>query len=97
LCSPRVRDTRLLARALAEHWDIPGAIRRPLMIRLAKIALDRESSPRNAISAAKAILAASRNNIASIPIAIAAETHEELADRISELEKRIEQSNGGAK
>jgi hypothetical protein len=92
-----VRDTRLLERALREDWPIPEAIRRPLMVRLARIALDKSSSPRNAIAAARAILAASKNNLASIPIAIAAELHQETLDRISELEKKLDQSNGGEK
>jgi hypothetical protein len=55
-----IRDTRLVERALRERWPIPRPLRGPLIDRLARIVQDPGASPREAISAAKAIQAASR-------------------------------------
>jgi hypothetical protein len=75
--APRAaRDTRLVERALREHWPIPRALRGPLIERLATIVQDPEASPREATSAARAILAASRLNLETITAAIKAEEHE---------------------
>jgi hypothetical protein len=83
------RDTRLVERALRERWPIPKAIRKPLIERLNEIVQDTESSPREVTSAAKAILSASKINLDGIASAIKAQEHEELVQRVEELEQRV--------
>jgi hypothetical protein len=86
-----IRDTRLAERALREGWPIPDEIRAPLIKRLARIAFDPGSSPREATSAARAILQASKLNLEIISAAIRAEEHEALAARVEEIERRLAQ------
>ena len=85
-----IRDTRLVERALRERWPIPKAIRKPLIERLAEIVADTASSPREVISAARAILSASKLNLETIAATIKAREHEELIERLEELERRVE-------
>src|SRR4051812_46941851 len=66
---PTTRDVRLLERAIAEGWHVPDALRGPLIERLGRIALDPSSRPREAISAGKALMLASRINLDSISVA----------------------------
>src|SRR5436305_2784353 len=87
----RVHDVRLIERALRERWPIPKALRRPLIERLAEIVQDTGSTPREVTSAAKAILGASKLNLETIAATIKAQEHEELLDRIDELEKKVGQ------
>src|SRR3954454_24852638 len=89
-----IRDVRLVERALRERWPIPKALRGPLIDRLARIVQDPEASPREATSAAKAILTASRLNLETITATIKAQEHEELVRRLEEIERRIGQSKG---
>lgn len=88
-CGRRSRIERLAARALRESWPVPDEIRGPLINRLAIIALDKETSPREATSATKAILAASKLNLEAITATIRAEEHEELVARVDELESKL--------
>jgi hypothetical protein len=87
--APGIRTTRLLARALREHWSIPTDLRPALIERLAAIVRDPAASPREITSAAKAILNASRLNLDGIAATIKAEEHEDLIARVSELERRM--------
>ena len=80
------RDTRLVARALAERWPIPRALRGPLIDRMARIVTDPDASPREATAAARAILSASKINVDLIGATIKAHEHEDLADRLAALE-----------
>src|SRR5262245_50931393 len=86
-----IRDTRLVERALREHWPIPEESRGPLVRRLLGIVLDREASPREVTSAARAILAASKLNLESVAATMRAQEHEELIARVEELERVAEQ------
>jgi hypothetical protein len=86
--APGIRTTRLVERALRESWAIPDNLRGSLVRRLAKIMRDKSASPREITSAAKAILAASKINLESIATTMKAEEHEDLIQRIEELEKR---------
>jgi len=85
-----IRDTRLVERALRERWPIPKALRGPLIDRLAGIVQDPDTSPREATSAAKAILTASRLNLEVITKAIDADKHEDVLRRLKTLEERDE-------
>jgi hypothetical protein len=84
-----IRDTRLVAKALRERWPIPKTLRGPLIERLAQIVQDPDASPREVTAAAKAILSASKINLDAIGATIKAHEHEELAERVGELERQI--------
>ena len=82
-----IRTTRLLVRDSKEHWPIPAGLRPALIERLAGIVRDPAASPREAVSAAKAILSASRLNLDGIVSVMKAQEHEELIGRLAELER----------
>jgi hypothetical protein len=88
--APGIRTTRLVSRAIRERWPIPQALRGPLIERLAKVVLDPAASPREVVSAARAILTASKINLEGIAATIEAEEHDELAARLQEAERRAE-------
>jgi hypothetical protein len=88
----RIHETRLVERALRERWPIPKAIRKPLIERLNEVVQDTCSTPREVVSAAKAILYASKLNLETLTATMKAQEHEELLDRVAELERRSEPS-----
>ena len=57
------RDTRLVERAVHQRWDIPPALRAALPSVLARILADPQASPRNKITAARAVLHADALNL----------------------------------
>jgi hypothetical protein len=61
--APGIRTTRLVKRALDEHWPIPKKLRPIVIRRLAEVIEDTGSSPREVTSAAKALLSASKINL----------------------------------
>jgi hypothetical protein len=87
--APGIRTTRLVERALRESWPIPEDLRPLLVRRLAHIVESDNSSPREVTSAAKAILSASKINLDAVGVAISAEQHEELTERLEKLEQQI--------
>jgi hypothetical protein len=87
----RIHETRLIERALAEQWPIPKKLRKPLIERLNEIVQDTGSSPREVTSAAKAILSASKLNLERVTAAMRVREHEELVEKVEELERRLEQ------
>ncbi len=84
------RRPRLTDRAMRERWAIPGSLRRPLVERLCEIVRDPEAPHRGVLSAVSAILTASKINLANIALAIKVQTHEELEERVTEIEQRID-------
>jgi predicted RND superfamily exporter protein len=84
---PKRRDLGLMERALHERWEIPDAVRGPLMKRLSVIVQDPSSAPREVLAAAGVLLAASKINLAHIATSINAERHEELEQRMTEIEQ----------
>jgi hypothetical protein len=84
---PKRRDLGLMGRALRERWEIPEAVRGPLMKRLSAIVQDPGAAPREVLAAAGVLLAASKINLANIATSINAEVHEELELRMTELEQ----------
>jgi DNA polymerase II large subunit len=75
---------------MRERWPIPKALRKPLIERLAEVVQDTACTPREVTSAAKAILSASKINLETITATIKAHEHEELVQRLTELEARVE-------
>jgi hypothetical protein len=78
----------LVERALRENWPIPDELRPALISRMSRILRSKKSGAREATSAAKAILSASKLNLESITAAIKAEEHEQLVGRVERLEKK---------
>jgi hypothetical protein len=64
-----------------------------LIARLAAIVQDSNASRREAIAAAKAILAASRINLEGIGAIIKAHQHTELAERVAALEQQCHEAD----
>jgi hypothetical protein len=62
----RLENTRLLERALREHWPIPNKYRKPVVDRQVKIAIDPGSSAREATSAARCLASMSSDNAAIV-------------------------------
>ncbi len=57
-----LNDTRLLERALRERWPIPDQYREPIINRQVRIAMDPNSSPREATSAARCLVSMEQQN-----------------------------------
>jgi hypothetical protein len=57
------RDVRLLARALAESWDIPEDTRHAMLARLGQVVADPNSKLRAVLSASKTLFSLSRINL----------------------------------
>jgi hypothetical protein len=72
-----------------ERWVIPTAVRRSLMPRLGRVLEEPTAGHREVISAAKAILAASKINLENVSATIKAERHAVLDPRIDGLEQRL--------
>src|SRR5688572_3876544 len=92
--APGIRTTRLVERALRERWPIPRRLRKPLIGRLYEVVEATGSSPREVVSAAKAILSASKLNRETITASIRAREHEEVLRRVEELERRADSQRG---
>jgi hypothetical protein len=96
-----MKDARLVERALRESWPVPQALRRPLVERLGKIVQDPKASPREAVAAARALLAASRINLERLGVVARVGEIEEIAARLDELEAKLgeleqDQASSGA-
>ncbi len=83
------RLPRLMNRAIRERWAIPGSLRRPLVERLGEIVRDPEAAHRDVLSAASAGVAASKINLANIALSIDVQRHEELEERVTEIERKV--------
>jgi hypothetical protein len=79
----------LMARVLRERWGVPGSLRRPLIERLDQIIRDPGSPHREVLSAATAILAASKINLANIAMTMKVKRLEELEKRMDEIERDL--------
>jgi len=82
-------------RALRERWRIPKAMRGILIDRLGRILEDAGAAPREVTSAAKAILSASKINLENVSVAVKALEHLELEERMTEIERTIEERGMG--
>jgi hypothetical protein len=80
---------------LRERWRIPKALRGSLIARLGRIVEGTESDPREVISAAKAVLSASKINLENISVAVQAIEQLNLEARLTELERTYEEQQQG--
>jgi hypothetical protein len=92
--TPARRRARLMDRVMRERWAIPRSLRRPLVERLNKIVRDPDAPHRELLSAASVILMASKINLANIALAIKVQKHEELEERVAEVERIIKAEIG---
>jgi hypothetical protein len=72
-------DARLFCRALREGWDVPAERRPEVIARLVELAISKESSPREATAAARALLQAMRLQLETVKVAEACGFAEALA------------------
>ena len=72
-------DVRLFCRALREGWDVPAARRPAVIARLVEIATGKDSAPREATAAARALLQAARLQLEAVKVAEACGYAEALA------------------
>jgi hypothetical protein len=79
-------DARLAERALREAWDVPPEKRPELIAKLIAIATGEDTPPREAVSAAKALLMASRINLETIRVSMAADEFDNIVERLKRLE-----------
>jgi hypothetical protein len=84
-------DARLAERALREGWPVPAERRPEVVERLLALANNPDTPPREAVSAAKALLMASRINLDTIRVSMSAREFEEIVERVA----RLEQERGG--
>src|SRR5262249_5830383 len=80
-------DARLAERGLREAWPVPPDRRPELVDRLIAIANNPDTPPREAVAASKALLMASRLNLETIRVSMAAREFEELEERLARLEQ----------
>lgn len=59
------RSVKMDAKALIEGWDMPPEARRAAIHRMVKTVADKDSKPREAIAATKALLAIDRLRVAA--------------------------------
>ena len=57
-----IRDTRMMAKAMTQRWDIKPEYRDAIVKRLARIVIDPSSSPREVTAASKALMSAEAQN-----------------------------------
>jgi hypothetical protein len=82
----RMKDARMLERAVREHWPITDEDRAPLMKRMMEMALSEDSSPREAVAACKAVLAGSQLNLESVAVWLRVEDQMAIKARLEALE-----------
>jgi hypothetical protein len=85
-------DAKLAERALRHGWEVPEALKGPLIARLNEIALSTDPAigAREKISAAKALLLADKLGLESIRTAIVADNHDGVAGRLAALEEHFD-------
>jgi hypothetical protein len=84
------RDVRLVALALAERWEMDPTARAAMIHRLEDVVANPTTKLRAFFTAVRAITSLSRLNLAAVDTAIRAKQADELVDRVTELEKRLE-------
>ena len=78
----------MLSQALAESWDIPSDTRQAIVERLGMVVADPEAKLRAFLAASKTLAGLSRFNLTVVDVAIRAEVHQDLGERVVELERR---------
>ena len=89
-----IRDTRMMAKALIQRYPMDDKLRAGIIGALVGVLVDKNASPRAKISAARALIAADRNNIEQEKLAQIDEHHlekmqGEQLDRIANAAQRL--------
>jgi hypothetical protein len=79
-------EARLAERALREGWPVPEELRPELVRILVDLARSGAASPRERTAAIKVLLSASKLNLETLRVSMAAEEFEELRARLARLE-----------
>ncbi len=93
---PTTRDVRLLAQALEERWPMDADTRAAAIRRLEAVVTNPDTRPRAFHVALRALAGLSRINLEVVKTVIQAEAHEDLAVRLTELERMVKSESGGA-
>ena len=90
-------DAKLAERALRHGWDVPEALKGPLIAKLHELAMSADPTigAREKISAAKALLLADKLGLESIRTAIVADAHDGVVERLRALERRLDARDEG--
>jgi hypothetical protein len=83
-----------VARTLNEHWPILEDIRPAMLVRLGLVVADPMAKLRAVLAAAKTLATLSRINLSLVDTAIRAQAHEELEERVTQLEARLPSTQG---
>ncbi len=89
-----IRDTRMMERALRERWPIKPEFREKIMNALIAILADKNASPREKTSAARALMHADSINLEAEKIVQADQHHgdrldAERLDRVATVAKQL--------
>jgi hypothetical protein len=85
MVKPSRSDARLFARALRQGWSIPPRMRSRIIKMLCSITSDKEAPMRERMSAARALMQASRVELDAIRVAQGAQ-YEDLVRRVEAME-----------
>jgi len=78
---------------MRERWRIPIPLRRTMIDQLRRIVEDPAAGPREVTAAAKAILSASKINLANISVSVTAIKELDLEARLRQLEEDYKANN----
>jgi hypothetical protein len=86
-----VRTTRLLRRALEQHWQVPQELRAAAIAHLTEVLRDRNASARTKTAAARASIAVTRATSESLRLCVHMREVLAIEERLDELEQRAKQ------
>jgi hypothetical protein len=84
-----VRDVKLLALALEQMWAVTAEDKVAILGRLMQIIRDPESRPRSIVAASNAVIAATRQNTASVDTCLRAQAQDDIDVRLREIEGKL--------
>ena len=85
-------EAKLAERALRHGWDVPEELKGPLIARLNELAMSTDPAigSREKISAMKVLLLADKLGLESIRVAIVADDHDGLVERLRAIERQLD-------
>ena len=85
-------EAKLAERALRHGWDVPEELKGPLIARLNELAMSTNPAigAREKISAMKVLLLADKLGLESIRVAIVADDHDGLVERLRAIESQLD-------
>jgi len=88
-------EAKLAERALRHGWDVPEELKGPLIARLNELAMSTDVAIGTCekISAAKVLLLADKLGLESIRVAIVADVHDGLVERLRAIEMQLDEKD----